>query len=84
MSNSASFPPGYAQEDNSHSLYAVAIVFIILEILFFSLRTYGRYLTNAKIGVDDVLMIPALLTVIGAAALCIGTHSPYQSCISTV
>ena len=69
-----SFPPGYAEENHSGTLYGVAIAFIIIEILFVSLRYFGRYVTNARIGPDDILMIPATIFVVAAAALCIGTQ----------
>lgn len=69
----ANFPPGYSQQDNGQTLYKVSIAFIILEILFVMLRCYGHYLAKAKFGVDDILMIPSLITCVAVAALSVGT-----------
>ena len=69
------FPPSYAQEYDGGSLYAINIAFIILEIIFVALRFYARYLSNAKLGVDDILMVPALIVVISVAVLSNGMHT---------
>ena len=68
------FPANYAQQDDSGTLYGVAIAFIILETIFVGLRYYSRYLIKAKLGIDDMLMVPALLSAVSVAALLIGAY----------
>jgi hypothetical protein len=43
------------------ALEAVAVVFAILPMVAVGLRFYARSLSNAKLGIDDWLMIPALV-----------------------
>ncbi len=43
------------------ALEAVAVVFAILPMVAVGLRFYARSLSNAKLGIDDWLMVPALV-----------------------
>ena len=43
------------------ALEAVAVVFAILPMVAVGLRFYARSISNANLGIDDWLMIPALV-----------------------
>ena len=61
---STDFPPGYLDEYIGYRLTGVAIAFIVLNITFVALRFAARRLGKVPFGVDDMLIIPSLLTVL--------------------
>ena len=65
-------PPGYAEEYSGDRLRDTAIAFIVLEVGFVTLRYISRALGKLPIGIDDYLMIPALVVCLGVDALSIG------------
>lgn len=74
-SSLAEFPPGYAEEDISSRVLIAASLFIILEIGVVTLRCVARLKFDAKLGVDDYLMAPALLLCLGICAIGISKYS---------
>lgn len=69
------FTAAFAKEDNSQALLGVSITFIILEVGFVALRYHGRTQTKEKVGFDDILMVPSLLTVLASPALMLGQQT---------
>ncbi|KAI1316660.1 hypothetical protein F5Y16DRAFT_393092 [Xylariaceae sp. FL0255] len=61
----AHFPPGYAEQNLGWITQAVAILFIVLEILAVAARFGTRYHYKTKWGLDDYLIIPALIFCLG-------------------
>ena len=59
-------------EYNGYHLRNVAIAFIVLEVFFVGLRYVARYISRAPTGLDDIFMIPSLITNLGLCALAIG------------
>ena len=78
ISNSTTLqlPPGYAEEYSGDTLRNTAIAFIVLEITFVILRYISRALGKVSRGIDDYLMIPALVTCLGFDAFSIGEKKP--------
>lgn len=66
------FAPGYAEEDIGSRVLIAACVFIVLEIGFVALRCVARLKFGAKWGVDDYLVIPALIFCLGICVIGIG------------
>ncbi|KAF2105450.1 hypothetical protein BDV96DRAFT_638820 [Lophiotrema nucula] len=66
-----SFPPGYLEEYNGHTVIAYSIVFLILQCLFLGLRFWSRHLAKVPWGWDDGFMVAsaAVLTAIIATSL---------------
>ena len=70
------FPPSYLQEYNGNSLRDVAIAFTVLIIIVVALRFYARSLSKVKIGADDLLVVPSMITCLGIVGLALyGGHS---------
>lgn len=67
-----SFPPGYVEASIGGTTLAVAIAFIVLEITIVALRFIVRYLSKVRTGLDDALIIPALVFCVGVCVLAIG------------
>jgi uncharacterized membrane protein (DUF485 family) len=61
----------YHAENQGHVLVAVAILFIVLDILFVALRSYAQRLNEASIGLDDMIIPFAWLSRIGLCILAI-------------
>ena len=61
---SMNYPPGYLDEYIGYRLTAVAITFIVLNITFVTLRFTARRLGKVPFGIDDIFIVPALLTVL--------------------
>ncbi|PYH47015.1 uncharacterized protein BP01DRAFT_412158 [Aspergillus saccharolyticus JOP 1030-1] len=55
------YPPGYLDEFCGEKLIILATSFIILELVFAAVRFYVLQMQKRKWGVEDWLMIPALL-----------------------
>ncbi len=66
----------YLREYSGDALVAVAVVFIVLDLLFVGLRELARYRTKAAWGWDDYLIFPALIVNIGLCVHGIGTLFP--------
>ena len=49
---------------NKNSLVATGIIFMILPVLFVGLRFYARSISSIKLGIDDWMMIPAIIITI--------------------
>ena len=56
------FPPGYAEESNAGRIVGVVGAFHFLAFLFVSLRLYVRVFMVKTFGVDDVLIILAVVS----------------------
>ena len=54
-------PSAYLHENTGSKLVAVATAIIPLEIAFVGLRYYSRFMHKTAIGLDDILVAPALL-----------------------
>ncbi|KAK8061767.1 hypothetical protein PG994_008133 [Apiospora phragmitis] len=65
------FPPGYAEETIGPRVVAIAITFIILQIVVVALRFGTRIVYKTQWGLDDYLTPPALLTSLGMCVLAI-------------
>ncbi|VUC24062.1 unnamed protein product [Clonostachys rosea] len=65
------FPEGYAEEDISNSVLVVACVFIVLEVLIVGMRLMTRLKYQSKLGLDDYLILPALVCGLGMCAVAI-------------
>ena len=61
---SPNYPPGYLDEYIGYRLTGVAIAFIVLNITFVTLRFVARRLGKVPMGIDDILIMPSLLTVL--------------------
>ena len=46
------------------ALEATAVIFAVLPVVAVGLRFYARSISNAKLGIDDWLMIPAMVGLI--------------------
>ncbi|KJZ78233.1 hypothetical protein HIM_02271 [Hirsutella minnesotensis 3608] len=66
--SSASTRPGYETEYSGDQLLAVAVSFSILEIVFVGFRYLAQRLSRKPFGLDDWLMIPALILCLGLNA----------------
>lgn len=75
MDPGGSRSPKYLSEYSGGILIAVAIVFIVLEVLFVGSRELARYRTKAAWGWDDYLVLPALTVNISLCVHGIGTLS---------
>ncbi|KAK8860023.1 integral membrane protein [Apiospora arundinis] len=65
------FPPGYAEETLAPRLEAIAIAFIVLEIVVVALRFATRIIYKTRWGADDYLIPPALLFSLGMCVIAI-------------
>lgn len=63
------YTPEYLHTYNGDSLYAVAILFIVLVTVCVTLRFYARRMGNVTWGLDDSLVIPGTVFCL---ALCTG------------
>ncbi|KAF2190025.1 hypothetical protein K469DRAFT_448133, partial [Zopfia rhizophila CBS 207.26] len=78
------FPPGYLDEYNGDQVTKYAITFLVLEVLFLSLRFIARSMGKVPWGWDDSYLIAAavLCAGIAIAGLCdiayggVGYHAP--------
>ena len=70
-SGSQSLPPQYLEAYIGHELVAVAVMFIVLDIICVTLRISARHLSKARLGLDDYLIIPSLMICVGVCAICI-------------
>lgn len=57
-------------------LEAIAIAFIVLEIVVVALRFATRIIYKTRWGADDYLIPPALLFSLGMCVIAIGTYLP--------
>jgi Na+/H+-dicarboxylate symporter len=53
--------PGLNPEYIGYQFQTGLIAFIILDVLFVSLRYLSRWLAHARLGIDDFLMVPAVI-----------------------
>lgn len=72
------FPPGYAEESLGPRVVAVAIAFIVLEIVVVTLRFATRIVYKTQWGLDDYLIPPALLFALGMCIIPIGAYEQYS------
>ncbi|TVY82375.1 hypothetical protein LSUE1_G004903 [Lachnellula suecica] len=54
-------PPNYLTESRGHILISVGVLFMVLDITAFILRTISRRMKRVPLGWDDILIIPALV-----------------------
>ncbi|KAJ5100511.1 hypothetical protein N7456_006563 [Penicillium angulare] len=59
-SDSKDYPPGYLNEYCGGELIATAVVFMVLEIAFATIRWYAKRRQDVPIGLDDWFIWPAL------------------------
>lgn len=69
------FPPEYIQQDASGHVVRVAVAFIVLELLLVALRFVSRSVSKTHSGLDDVLIVPALVFCLGICILAISKPS---------
>lgn len=85
MASVPPFPPGYLEDDLGPRTVAVASVFIALEIGIVALRFATRILYKLQYGIDDYLIIPALIFTLGTCIISIGkllvAHSYLSPCV---
>ncbi|KAL8836141.1 MAG: hypothetical protein Q9170_003034 [Blastenia crenularia] len=62
------YTPEYLNQYNGDSLHAIAILFIVLVVIFVTLRFYARRMGRVAWGFDDSLIIPGIIFCLG---LCI-------------
>ena len=65
-------PSAYLNENIGARLIRVAVAFIVLEFIFVTLRYYSRYTIKTRVGLDDVLITPALIICLCLNSLAIG------------
>ncbi|KAI1460206.1 hypothetical protein F4805DRAFT_418594 [Annulohypoxylon moriforme] len=70
-SSVAAFPPGYAEQDLGPRTQAVAIAFIVLEVVIVTLRFSTRAIYKSRWGFDDYLIVPGLVFALGVCAITI-------------
>ena len=73
------YPPGFLKEYQGDRLLATSIAFIIVDVLFVTLRIYSRRLAGTTRSWDDYLIPPALVFNIG---VCIVGICKNSSCAS--
>ena len=61
----------YLQEYSGYRSINTAAAFIVLEVLVAMVRSYAKFLTAAPLGMDDYLLIPALISNLAICALSI-------------
>ena len=69
---SQSLSPQYLEAYIGHELVAVAVMFIVLDIICVALRITARYLSKTSIGLDDYLVVPALIFCVALCAVSMG------------
>lgn len=77
MAENTPFPPEYVAETRGPRVIAVACLFIFLDVGIVTLRFATRYVYKTKSGIDDFLIIPALVFAVGICAIAIGKF-PYH------
>ena len=83
-SSPQSLPPQYLEAYVGYELFAVAIVFIVVDIICVALRICARYLSKARAGLDDYFVIPSLIFCIAVCAICISEFMISASIIPSV
>ena len=73
-----SLPSAYIHEYTGSKLIAVAAAFIPLEIAFVGLRYYSRSTHKTAVGLDDILVAPALIFCLTLDVLGIGQFRSFQ------
>lgn len=58
--------------NQGHVAFALAIVFIAVEILCVILRFWARKIGKVPLGADDILIIPSLITCVGICVCSLG------------
>ena len=66
-----SLPSQHPEAYIGYELFAVAIVFIVVDVTCVALRICARYLSKARAGLDDYFVIPSLIFCIAVCAICI-------------
>ena len=71
-------PSAYLHEYTGSKLIAVATAFIPLEIALVGLRYYSRSMHKSALGLDDILVAPALFFCLTLDVLGIGQFKAFQ------
>lgn len=58
--------------NQGHVAFALAIVFIPVEIFCVILRFWARKIGKVPLGVDDILIVPGLIFCVGVCVGCLG------------
>lgn len=71
----ATFPPEYFEEDRGPLTRRTAVAFLVLEVVIVASRFLSRRLVSAKLGLDDLLVIPSLIISLRVCIVAIGMLS---------
>ena len=78
----ANLPLSYVHEDRGYVAVGTCVAFTVIEIVFVFLRFLSRWLGKVPMGIDDVLIIPALIICIATNAVGIGTFALMSGSVS--
>ena len=68
------YSPAYLAEDKGYLVMAIAITFIVVDVIFTLLRFTARRISKVSFGWDDYLLIPSLLSNLTTYGLCISQY----------
>lgn len=71
--------PGQMPQYMGYQMQTTVITFMVLGIVFVSLRFISRYVSGSRMGIDDILIIPAFVCCLGQ-----GVTGLCESCAITV
>ncbi|KAF7860817.1 hypothetical protein EAF04_008335 [Stromatinia cepivora] len=57
--------PGLVPQYIGYQMQSTVIAFMVLSIVFVSLRFFARYVSGSRAGIDDILIIPAIVCYLG-------------------
>ncbi|EDO04437.1 hypothetical protein SS1G_06920 [Sclerotinia sclerotiorum 1980 UF-70] len=57
--------PGLVPQYIGYQMQSTVIAFMVLSIIFVSLRIFARYVSGSRAGIDDILIIPAIVCYLG-------------------
>ena len=67
----SAYPPGYLRDYNGDALRNVSYAFIFLALAVVALRFYARTFSKSKLGLDNILIVPAAIPAIAVCILCL-------------
>ncbi|ESZ91059.1 hypothetical protein SBOR_8553 [Sclerotinia borealis F-4128] len=57
--------PGLVPQYVGYQMQTTVIAFMVLGIVFVSLRLFARYVSGSRMGIDDILILPAIVCYLG-------------------
>ena len=84
VNDSPPMPLENSEAYTGNQLVAVAITFIVLEIIFVMLRIFARFLSKANAGLDDIMIIPALISCLAIDAICLGRYYSASRTVASI